>query len=121
MQNASREKRAKLNIYISLLCQLLTMVCGLITPRYMLRAFGSEANGAVTSIATFLGYIVLLEGGIGGVARAALYKPLAEKDNQRISEVMAEIRTFFRRVGYIFIVYVLSAKIYNNGIRGFYL
>ncbi len=102
-----REKNAKLNIVISLLCQLLTMICGLITPRYMLRAFGSDANGAVTSVTTFLGYIMLLEGGIGGVARAALYKPLADGDNQRISEVMAEIKRFFRRVGYVFVPYVI--------------
>ena len=66
-------------------------------------AFGSEANGAVTSINTFLGYIMLLEGGIGGVARAALYK----NDEQTLSEVMTEIRGFFRHVGYVFILYVL--------------
>lgn len=83
------------------------MICGLITPRLMLRAFGSEVNGAITSITTFLGYIILVEGGIGGVARAALYKPLSEGNDQAVSEVMAEIKKFFRRVGYIFIFYVL--------------
>lgn len=83
------------------------MVCGLITPRYLLVAFGSEANGAVSSINTFLGYIMLLEGGIGGVARAALYKPLAENDERKIGAVMAEIRGFFRCVGYAFLLYVI--------------
>lgn len=107
MDNTSRGKKAKLNIIVSLLCQIVTMICGLITPRLMLRAFGSEINGAITSITTFLGYIILVEGGIGGVARAALYKPLSEGNEQKISEVMAEIKSFFRRVGYIFIFYVL--------------
>ena len=63
----SREINAKRNIYISLLYQAVAMICGLITPRIMLQAFGSEINGAISSIATFLGYIALLEGGIGGV------------------------------------------------------
>lgn len=107
MKSIAREKNAKLNIIVSLVCQMLTMICGLITPRYMLRAFGSEANGAITSITTFLGYIILLEGGIGGIARAALYKPLAEGNNQKISEVMSEIKVFFRRIGYVFALYVL--------------
>ncbi len=107
MRNVNRGKNAKRNIYISLICQIMTMVCGLITPRFMLRAFGSEANGAITSITTFLGYIMLLEGGIGGVARAALYKPLAENDEKKISEIMTEMKTFFRRVGYVFTIYVL--------------
>ncbi len=102
-----RESNAKKNIFITLLSQLLTIVCGLIVPRCMLQAYGSEANGAVTSIATFLGYIALLEGGVGGVARAALYQPLAENDIYKISAVMAEIKRFFRHVGYFFFVYVL--------------
>ena len=93
-----RESNAKKNIFITLLSQLLTIVCGLIVPRCMLQAYGSEANGAVTSIATFLGYIALLEGGVGGVARAALYQPLAENDIYKISAVMAEIKSFFRHV-----------------------
>ena len=107
MTNVNREKNAKRNIYVSLICQLITMICGLITPRLLLGAFGSEANGAATSISTFLGYIILLEGGIGGVARAALYKPLAENDEQKISEIMTEIKRFFRRVGYVFFIYVV--------------
>lgn len=107
MSNPSREKSAKLNIFVSLLCQFVSIICGLITPRYLLTAFGSEVNGAITSITTFLGYIILLEGGIGGVARAALYKPLSEKNDQKVSEVMSEIKTFFRRIGYVFALYVV--------------
>ena len=107
MSNVNRRENAKKNITISLVCQLITMVCGLITPRFMLRAFGSEANGAITSITTFLGYIMLLEGGIGGVARAALYKPLAENDHEKISQIMVEMKRFFRRVGCFFVLYVI--------------
>ena len=102
----NRASNAKTNVYISLASQLLTMVCGLIVPRCMLQAFGSEANGAVTSISTFLGYIMLLEGGIAGVARAALYRPLADHDIYKISAIMVEIKRFFRQVGYFFFVYV---------------
>lgn len=107
MNNPSRERSAKLNIFVSLLCQFVSIICGLITPRYLLTAFGSEVNGAITSITTFLGYIILLEGGIGGVARAALYKPLSENNDQEVSEVMSEIKTFFRRIGYVFALYVI--------------
>lgn len=99
--------RAKLNIVVSLGCQLITILCGLIVPRVMLGAFGSEVYGATTSITQFLAYIALLEGGVGGVARAALYKPLAEGDNGTIGRIMAEIKAFFRVVGCIFVVYVL--------------
>lgn len=103
----NRESKAKLNIYISLLGQAITLVCGLIVPRVLLKGFGSEAYGAVASITQFLSYITLLEGGIGGVARAALYKPLAIKDNETISKVICEIKRFFRMIGIVFGIYVI--------------
>lgn len=110
-----REKRAKLNIEISLLGQLITLICGLIVPRLLLGAFGSEAYGATASISQFLSYITLLEGGVGGVARAALYRPLAENDDETISAVVAEIKRFFNIIGLVFAIYViiLAASYYS--------
>lgn len=102
-----REKLAKYNISTSLLYQVVTMIAGLILPKLFITYFGSEVYGATTSIAQFLGYIALLEGGIGGVARAALYKPLADNDINKISSVLAEIKHFFKIVGFIFIAYVI--------------
>lgn len=106
-QSDTRSKRAVLNIVVSLLCQILTLVCGLIVPQLMIGHYGSEAYGATASIAQFLAYISLLEGGIGGVARAALYKPLAKGDIVTISKIVAEIKRFFRIIAYVFIAYTL--------------
>ena len=105
--NNLRKHRAKLNIVFSLLRQFVVLICGLIVPRLLLATFGSEAYGATTSIANFLSYITLLEGGIGGVARAALYKPLAEDDTRTVSIIVAEIKRFFRVIGYVYLAYVI--------------
>ena len=107
MNVQSRQQKAKLNIYVSLAYQVVSAVCGLIVPKLLLSKYGSEAYGATTSILQFLGYIVLLEGGIGGVARAVLYKPLAENDNEKVSQAIFEIKRFFRIIAYIFAAYVL--------------
>ena len=88
-----------------MLYQLVTVICGFILPRFMLKAFGSEVNGAVTSIAQFLGYISLLEAGVGGVTRAALYKPLAEGDKVKINGIVNATQSFFRKMAFIFVVY----------------
>lgn len=103
----TRSGRAKLNIIFSLLSQFVTLICGIIVPRLMIAAFGSETYGATASIAQFLAYITLLEGGIGGVARAALYKPLAENNSLAISEIVAEIKSFFRAIAIVFLAYVI--------------
>lgn len=103
----SRVNRLKLNIVFSLVCQIVILLCNLIIPYLIIYTYGSEAYGATTSITRFLAYIALLEGGITGVARAALYKPLAENDMQRISEIITEIKKFFRIIGCIFAVYII--------------
>ena len=103
----TRQYRAKLNIVVSLLTQAVAVLCGFVLPRTLINAFGSEAYGATASIAQFLAYITLLEGGIGGVARAALYKPLADNNAERISGIVAELRRFFRILAWVFAVYVL--------------
>ena len=99
--------QTKLNIVSSLLLQMVTGICGLILPRFILAAFGSEANGLIASVSQLLGYTVLLEGGIGGVMKAALYKPLAIGDLDAVSGVYHQIRRSFRRISYIFIGFAL--------------
>ncbi len=105
--NTGRKTRVKKSILTTLALQITTLVCGLIVPRVLLGAFGSEAYGATTSIAQFLSYITFLEGGIGGIARAALYKPLADNDKSRISVIIYELKRFFRIIAFISLGYAL--------------
>ncbi len=103
----SRSGRASLNVISSLLAQIIVVVCGLIVPRCLLKAFGSEVYGATSSITQFLSYIALIEGGIGGVARSELYKPLSENDTNKIAIILKMLKSFFFKVGLIFIIYVV--------------
>ncbi len=95
------------NISCSFLLQIVTIISGLVIPRIILSHFGSEVNGLVSSINQFLNYIQLLEGGLSGVVMAALYKPLADQDNHKISAVINATNRFFRNIACIFIVYML--------------
>lgn len=114
----SRSIRAKKNIVVSLLCQVVTLICGFIVPKLLLSAFGLEIYGATASIVQFLAYITLLEGGVGGVARAVLYKPLAENNQTAISAILAELRRFFRVIAGIFGVYVVILACSFKSISG---
>ena len=103
-----RSRKALRNMTSSLLLQFVTVVCGMIVPRLFLVHFGSTVNATVASITQFLGYIALFEAGVGGVVRAALYKPLAEKDSLRISRILRATDHFFRKVALVFIGYSLA-------------
>ncbi len=103
----------------TLLLQVITLISGLILPRVLISAFGSEMNGLVSSVTQILNYITLLEGGVGGVVTASLYRPLAENDLRKISGIVNATERFFRRVALIYVVYVAAtALIYPSFLRG---
>ena len=102
-----RGKKALLNSAASLMLEFVTVICGFIVPRLIIGTYGSEINALTSSISQFLSYIALVEAGVGGVIRAALYKPLAEKNNAAMSSIIKATENFFRKIAYIFVGYMV--------------
>ena len=95
-----------LNTVTGISKQFIKMICGFILPRFMLVYFGSSTNGLVSSIDHYLGFISLLDMGVGSVVLSNLYKPLANKDNDQISRIIKSSQRFFRTLAFIFLVYI---------------
>lgn len=100
-----KNKATLLNMVSGLLLQLCTLISGFIIPKIILSYFGSEVNGLVSSLNQFLSYITLVEGGISGVIVANLYKPLVERDNDKLSSILVTADKFYKKIGYLFIGY----------------
>lgn len=103
-----------LNIIFSVFLRLVNAVVGLILPRMMLVHYGSEANGMIQAISQVLSYAVLFEFGIGGVILAAFYKPLANNDNEAISDIFNYTKRYFDKICILFlglvVIFALTAK-----------
>lgn len=97
----------KRNTVMSLTFEALTIICGFILPRFILEAFGSETNGLISSLTHFLGFISLCELGMGAVVPASLYRPLAEKNMDRVSAVVASAQRFYRIIAAILLGYIM--------------
>ncbi|MDM0551474.1 lipopolysaccharide biosynthesis protein [Clostridium perfringens] len=106
-----RGKKAIKNSVVSITYQFISMICAFIVPRLILSHFGSSYNGLNSAILQFLNCIVLLRAGISSVTRFALYKPLAEKDNKKISEILFATKIFMRKVALIFSIILISLAI----------
>lgn len=103
-----RKKKLLFNISTSLIYQAVLLISGFILPRFILRYFGSEVNGLVTSLTQFLGFISLLDLGVGAVVQSALYKPLADNDIFKVSQIVNYSKKFFRVVACIFLAYIIG-------------
>lgn len=102
--------RTKLSIYNSIsavVLQIVNLVVNLILPQVMIRVYGSSVNGLVSSIRQFLSYFNLVEAGLAGAAVYALYKPLAEKNDEDINGVISASNRFYNISGFIFSALVL--------------
>lgn len=96
-----------LNIVSNLLLQVVTIISGFVIPKIILSTFGSEVNGLVSSLNQFLNYISLFEGGLSGVILANLYKPLFNKDDEKISSVLKTTYSFYHKLALFFVGYTL--------------
>ena len=103
-----KDKKLFLNTLSSFSYQIISIICAFILPRCFLVTYGSEVNGLVTSITQFLGFISLMDLGISAVVKAALYKPLAEKDKYKIDTIMTSAKKFFNKIILIFLLYLIG-------------
>ena len=106
-----RARALKLNTLTTLISELVALICGLVLPRIILVNYGSALNGLVSSITQFLSFSVVLRAGVGGVTRAALFKPLADNDTDKINAIMAATGAYMRKVGLIIAGSVLAFSV----------
>ena len=100
-----RSKKAIKNVLASFVYQVVSIVCGLITPKLILSNFGSTYNGVVSSATQFLSMISILTLGITGSTRLALYKTLAENNVMGTSRIMKATKIYMRKVGLCVLLY----------------
>lgn len=107
----SRSKKFFYNTLFTALLQVVNIVAAIIVPKFMLKYYGSEINGLVTSITQFITYFNLVEAGLSNAAVYALYKPLADKDNKRISGIVSAAKKFYIQSGLVFTVLTIILAI----------
>ena len=101
-----QKKKLSINIITSLLLQACVFTSGIILPRLFIGEYGSKVNGLVSGIQQFLGFISFGELGIGAVIQYNLYKPLADKDWDSVSNIVKSAKRFFNRLLIVILIYI---------------
>lgn len=106
-----RSRRAIIAAATSLLLEFANILSALIIPKLIIAQYGSEINGLVSSITQFLGYVSLLQAGVGAAFRASLYKPLADENSRKLSAIFKAGETFFKKISYVSLFYIVLLMI----------
>ena len=74
----------------------------MILPRLILLIWPCRSNGWVSSVVQAVGSSAILQAGIGGATRAALYKPLAEaRHSVSMNGIMVATNRHMKKIGAI--------------------
>ena len=84
---------------------------GIIIPRLVLVSLGSESNGLLASITQVLGYVGLLEAGVGLASLQALYGPVAKNDHCSVNAIMAATNVYYKRTGVFYLLAVILLSV----------
>ncbi len=103
----AKDNRIKYNLLSGVLYQVVLIVISFLLPRLYLENFGSEVNGILSTIKQIFVYMLLLESGVGLATTQALYKPVAEKNYDKINSVISATHNFYVKIGFVYMGIVL--------------
>ncbi len=111
-----RTRKLIRNILLYFVELIAATLSGFIIPRMILKQYGSNYNGLISSISQFLEVSVLLRAGIGGATMAALYKPLENNDSRSISAIYNATQKHMRKIGMILLVAIVMGALLYPGL-----
>lgn len=97
----SRVKKTLLNARVNLIFYFLTLVLSFFSRKIFLDCLGVNFVGLTSTMQNLLGFLNLAELGIGSAIGFVLYKPLFEKDQTKINEIISVMGYLYRWIGII--------------------
>lgn len=100
----SRTRKSLLNAKVNLIFYALTLVLTFFSRKIFLDCLGDDFVGLTSSLQNLLGFLNLAELGIGASIGYVLYKPLFDRDHQRINEIISVFGYLYQWVGWIILI-----------------
>ncbi len=79
------KKRGILNISISIVFKVLTLIGGILVRRFLIQYIGNETNGLNSLFNSIVGFLSIAELGVGSAITFCMYKPIVNKETDKIS------------------------------------
>ena len=103
MGGETRTQNSVRNGIYALVFYVLNLILGFVSRRVFILRLGAELQGLNATLSSILEFLNIAELGIGTVLASLLYKPLFDKDEQKVSELIALMGWAYRRIAYFII------------------
>ena len=96
-----RTKKSIFNFIADVLPFFVIGIISFIRVRFIIKYYGTDANGYMQLITQIFSYLALAEAGFGTAVVYKLYKPLASGDRKKISSIVNGSKIIFKRIATI--------------------
>ena len=101
MEAESRVKKSLLNAQVNLIFYFLALVLAFFSRKVFLDSLGADFIGLTGTLYNLLGFLNLAELGIGTAIGYVLYKPLFDRDEPKLNEIISVFGYLYRWIGLI--------------------
>jgi O-antigen/teichoic acid export membrane protein len=95
----SRVQKTLLNARVNLIFYFLTLCLSFFSRKIFLDCLGADFVGLTGTLQNLLGFLNLAELGVGSAIGYLLYKPLFDKDYEKINEIISVMGYLYRWIG----------------------
>lgn len=99
MVKESRVKKSLLNAKVNLFFYFLSLALSFFSRKIFLDCLGADFVGLTGTLLNLLGFLNLAELGIGTAIGYVLYKPIFERDTEKINEIISVFGYLYRWIG----------------------
>ncbi|MGL5634252.1 MAG: lipopolysaccharide biosynthesis protein [Sarcina sp.] len=100
------------NVKYNFIMYIVSMLLGFVSRSFFIRELGIDLLGVNSIIANLLGFLNIAELGISMAITYSLYKPLSDKNNKKIGEIMLLFRYYYRRISLIVLIFGIVLSLF---------
>lgn len=99
----SRVKKSILNARVNLIFYFLSLGLSFFSRKIFLENLGADFIGLSGTLVNILGFLSLAEMGIGTAVAYNLFKPLQEKDTEKINDIISVLGFLYKKLEYLYL------------------
>jgi hypothetical protein len=96
MQQDSRTRKSLLNAKVNMICYMLNLVMLFFSRKIFIDHLGADFLGLSSTVSSLLGFLNLAELGVGQAIGVVLYKPIYDKNQKEINEIISILGFLYR-------------------------
>lgn len=102
------KKKSLINVSVSIAFRFIMLIGSILVRRFLIRYIGNEINGLNSLYLSIVGFLSVAELGVGTAITFSMYKPIVEKNNDKVAALYQLFRKSYWVIGGIIFVFGLA-------------